>query len=431
MRNYKRKSDRASVPPDTMHSAALLVIDEGMSNRQVAKDHNICHVTLMRYCRKLRSLDGRNEKPSIGYSKPRQVLSEQIESELVKYLKMAGKMYYGLNPVEIRELAFQLGKANNANMPQTWEENRKAGRDWLSTFLKRHGDEISIRVPEATSLGRATSFNRHNVEKFFNNLESVLKKHSFDASSIYNMDETGVTTVQAPKKVVVEKGTKQVGKITSAERGALVTVACAVSASGNRIPPMFIFPRQKYRTIEHCIRDGPEDCIGACHQSGWMTENNFLVFMKHFVKHTRCSQDHPVLLILDNHVSHLSIEILDCAKENGVVMLSFPPHTSHKLQPLDRTVYGPFKSYINAGIDRWMVHHPGKPMSIYDIPGIVRYAFPLAMTPGNIVSGFRVTGIYPFDRNIFRDDEFLPSNVTDRPLPTMVSNILDRHYKIL
>ena len=36
--------------------------------------------------------------------------------------------------------------------------------------------------------------------------------------------------------------------------------------------------------------------------------------------------------------------------------------------------------------------------------------------PRNIISGFRVTGIYPFDRNIF--DEFTPSLVTDRDQPT-------------
>ncbi|KAG1657390.1 hypothetical protein GQR58_023379 [Nymphon striatum] len=39
------------------------------------------------------------------------------------------------------------------------------------------------------------------------------------------------------------------------------------------------------------------------------------------------------------------------------------------------------------------------------------------MTPVNIQSGFRVSGIYPLDRNIFTDDEFLPADVTDRPLP--------------
>ena len=59
----------------------------------------------------------------------------------------------------------------------------------------------------------------------------------------YNVDETGVTTVQTPKQVVAEKGKKQVDAITSAERGKLVTVVCAVNATSNAVPPMFYLPK--------------------------------------------------------------------------------------------------------------------------------------------------------------------------------------------
>ena len=40
------------------------------------------------------------------------------------------------------------------------------------------------------------------------------------------------------------------------------------------------------------------------------------------------------------------------------------------------------------------------------------------MTPLNIQSGFRVSGIYALDPDIFQDDEFLPSHVTDRTMAT-------------
>jgi len=56
-------------------------------------------------------------------------------------------------------------------------------------------------------------------------------------------------------------------------------------------------------------------------------------------------------------------------------------------------------------------------MQPLDIPGVCAVAFKSAMTPTNIQSGFDVTGIYPLNRSRIQDDEFLPSSVTDRPIP--------------
>ena len=51
------------------------------------------------------------------------------------------------------------------------------------------------------------------------------------------MDDTGVTTVRKPDRIIGRRGTKQIGAITSAERGTLITVVGTNSASGNSIPP--------------------------------------------------------------------------------------------------------------------------------------------------------------------------------------------------
>ena len=61
------------------------------------------------------------------------------------------------------------------------------------------------------------------------------------------MDETGLTTVQKPKNVVAAKGLKQIGSVTSGEMGTLITICAAVSATGNTVPPMFIFPRHNFK----------------------------------------------------------------------------------------------------------------------------------------------------------------------------------------
>ena len=62
------------------------------------------------------------------------------------------------------------------------------------------------------------------------------------------MDETGVTTVRKPDRIIGRRGTKQIGAITLTERGTL-TVVGTISASGNSIPPHFIFFRVKFQRL--------------------------------------------------------------------------------------------------------------------------------------------------------------------------------------
>lgn len=132
--------------------------------------------------------------------------------------------------------------------PPQWDVNSLAGENWFSSFMKRH-QELSIRCAQPTSLSRATSFNVVNVKLFFDNLQTVLDRYKFEAKDIYNIDETGVTTVQKPNRVVARKGIRQVGALTSGERGTLVTVTIAINAIGNAIPPFFIFPVSATKVI--------------------------------------------------------------------------------------------------------------------------------------------------------------------------------------
>ena len=411
-RHRERKTSRVA-DGDTIRQA-VAAVSEGASIRSTAKKYNLDHATLSRYVKKRQAGD-----ESVGYRSASQVFSENDEKTLVQYLLKTAECFFGLTPLEVRALAYQYATANDINVPQSWRENRQAGKDWFTSFMKRNS-QLSIRTPQATSLSRATSFNRENVGKFFQLLQDVLEKHDLDHSKVWNLDETGCTTVQKPCGVVAGKGLKQVGGITSGERGQLVTMCAAVNGSGNTVPPMFIFPRMRYH--DWYVRGGPLGCIGAANKSGWMTADEFVQFMKHFIKHVRPTRESPVLLLLDNHSSHLNVEAIDLARDNGIVMLSFPPHCSHRLQPLDRSVFGPFKRSFSLHMDSWMRSHPGQTVSIYNVPEIAAEAWLTAATPKNIQGGFRAAGVMPFNPEIFSEEDFAPSHVTDRDLPSSAAS---------
>ena len=125
-------------------------------------------------------------------------------------------------------------------------------------------------------------------------------------------------------KILATKGAKQVGSVVSQERGTVVKVCCAINAIGNHIPPYFVFPRVNVQ--ENWLLTAPpgSDASGHPKATGWMTEVNFVKYMKHCVHYAKPSQQSPILLLLDNHQSHLSIEIIDYARANYITLVSFP-----------------------------------------------------------------------------------------------------------
>ena len=151
------------------------------------------------------------------------------------------KMLYGLTTVNIRRLAYEY--AEKLGIEHRFSrENRMAGKEWLRGFLSRHSD-LSVRRPEATSMARAVGFNRPQVKRFFDLFTELTNEHKCTGLRVWNMDETGVSSVQKPTNIVGEKGKKRIGKMTSGERGKTVTVLCAANDGGQFIPPMFIYRR--------------------------------------------------------------------------------------------------------------------------------------------------------------------------------------------
>ena len=244
------------------------------------------------------------------------------------------------------------------------------------------------------------------------------------------MFQTGVTTVQKVPKVIGKKGLHQIGQVTSRERGELVTNVGIIGASGRALPLIWVFPRLRFDEKRMMRGVPPNTSLGLVHKSGWMTSSNFIEVLRFFVNHVCCTKETPVLLILDNHESHLSVDGLEFCKENGIVLLTLPPHTSNKLQPLDRSVFGPFKTFVSQAMNAWLMDHPGETLTIYDLPELCTTAWDRAAMPVNIKSGFKCTGIEPFDRCIFSDEDFLQNYVTDKPLPSSSSSTADRSTPI-
>ena len=60
-----------------------------------------------------------------------------------------------------------------------------------------------------------------------------------------------------------------------------------------------------------------------------------LDWLNHFSKHVKPCEKYPVLLVLDNHISHCSLDAVMFCRNSFITLLSLPPHASHMMQPLN------------------------------------------------------------------------------------------------
>jgi hypothetical protein len=140
-----------------------------------------------------------------------------------------------------------------------------------------------------------------------------------------------------------------------------VTVLSCINANGQSILGFYIL-RGK-RVMANYIELCEDGATMAMQPEGWMTTILFLHWISHFIqsleKRGGISPANRHLLILDGHNSHITMEVVHKAMVVGLDLLTLPSHTSHRLQPLDISVFRPFKRAFKKCRDAWILEHCG------------------------------------------------------------------------
>ncbi|GBM47784.1 hypothetical protein AVEN_260068-1 [Araneus ventricosus] len=177
---------------------------------------------------------------------------------------------------------------------------------------------------------------------------------------------------------------------------------------------MFVFPRKKLNPL--LMDDIPPGLFAVYHESGWINKETFLVWFKKFIEHSNPGPKMSVMLIIDGHNSHTkSLELDNFAQANNVVLLCFPPHTTHRLQPLDVSFMALLSTFYEQ-TRKWLINHPGRCVTIYQVGKLFKVAFLRAATVQTAVKGFEIIGIYPLNRDVFPEYLFAPSETTEKLL---------------
>jgi hypothetical protein len=144
-------------------------------------------------------------------------------------------------------------------------------------------------------MARAKGSNRAALTGFFDIIEAEFEKHNHNPNRIFNVDETGLSVVQSKiPKAVALKGKRQVGVMTSAERGSLLSVISCMSAAGTYVPPIIIFPRKDVSNLQ--AKGAPLGTVFMCQPSGWINSSVFCEWFDHFTYSVKRTQEGVIIV---------------------------------------------------------------------------------------------------------------------------------------
>jgi len=102
-----------------------------------------------------------------------------------------------------------------------------------------------------------------------------------------------------------------------------------------------------------------------------------------------------IILFYDGYGAYLAFRSLVILRQNNVIVVALLAHTSHRTQVLDYNVFSPYNSYFRNAPNRLVVAGGAeKRNDVYTLCEILNDAYNEAVTPKNIINGFRCFGLW-------------------------------------
>ena len=102
------------------------------------------------------------------------------------------------------------------------------------------------------------------------------------------------------------------------------------------------------------------------------------------------------MLIMDNHSSHVTWQFIKYALSHKIVLVALPPHSTHKLQPLDVSYFGPLQYYYSVEVNNFCHYSHAGVNKEYFIK-LYPIARAKAFTAKTICSAWKATGLLPYN----------------------------------
>ncbi|KAL3866024.1 hypothetical protein ACJMK2_043365 [Sinanodonta woodiana] len=337
-------------------------------------------------------------------SGPPPLFSSTEEKLFVEYLKFLLGIGYILNRTDVSSLATEyaiyLGKR---------ETDQPLSYRWFYDFCSRWKD-LKFKLIRGRERQRKVAISRECLNLYFQEYEKILNMYDIKDKPqyIYSVDEKPVIHNVKPL------GEESDDESISSEHALTVTITCCANAQGSHIPPFFIFPGDRVR--EEVLMDATVGTGATVSATGCSNSAIFQQYLQdHLLRNVqRNSSDQHILLLYDGYASHISLGLVEWAKENKIILFVRPPYTSRILGPEEVGCLGPYERTYNSDFNRYRKNHFGnqKPkISLQKICEIACMTYTKVLCPEMVKQSFFDAGIYPADKTCIelnKDSYFLP-----------------------
>ena len=213
------------------------------------------------------------------------------------------------------------------------------------------------------------------------------------------------------------------GRITRASQDGsreFISLLACISASGTALPPALIY-KGDTSLQDTWLEDWTSQDLAhfTISPNGWSSNAlglNWLQTIFQRYTNEKAGRGRRLLLV-DGHSSHVNLEFIETCDRLRILLLILPSHSTHRLQPLDVSLFAPLARFYTNNLNTQMANSLGMvSMSKRSFWAIFWPAWQKAFIPANIMSAFSKTGIWPFDPII------VLSEITIQPKEAPVSS---------
>ena len=285
-----------------------------------------------------------------------------------------------------------------ANLLLEKRDGGRVGKLWTSRFIARR-EELNTRLNRVYDFQRTACEDPELIDAWFKLVGNMRAKYGVQDSDLYNFDETGfMMGVICGSSMVVTRADRQrrSKSVQPGNREWATAIECA-NSEGWCLPPFLVVQGANHVAHWYSQTNIPGDWVIKTTSNGWTDNDTGLEWIRHFHQHTKSRAKGTYrMLVLEGHESHKSPEFDVFCKDNNIITLFLPSHSSHLLQPLDVGWFNPLKRAYGKELEGFIKSHVNH---ITKTEFLIAFhaAHVAAMTPQNIQGRFKGAGLVSFN----------------------------------